>query len=267
MKKNQHHPSAFTLLELLAAIAIIAVLGVVSSAAYQSVVSKAGCSAEMSAAKSLSAAYQAAAADLGGKYLPSVDNSASAVLNAQGKNIMIPQAKARYPFRLAPYFGYDIDNTLLVGRNKTQLLKEMGPLTPGAPMYDYAVSAFPSLGINRAFVGGTAGKADPNNEIIRTTAQADHRIILFASGGTSTVDGYEYVRAPGAPGGMWSGESWKDGADPGDYGYVHPRHSSKAVVAFLDGSVQMMTVDELRDMRLWSRQAATRNDPNYKAQP
>ena len=267
MKKNQHHLSAFTLIELLVVIAIIAVLGVVSSAAYQSAMGKAGCAAEMTAAKSLAAAYQTAAADLGGRYLPSVDNTASPVLNAQGKAIAIAQARARYPFRLAPYFGYDIENTLLVGRNKTQILHEMGPLAPGAPMYDYAVSAFPALGINRAFVGGTAGKADPNNEITRTSGQADHRIILFASGGTSSVDGYEYVRAPGAPGGMWSGESWKDGADPGDYGYVHPRHSGRAVVAFLDGSVQMMTVDELRDMRLWSRQAAARNDPNYKAQP
>jgi prepilin-type processing-associated H-X9-DG protein len=46
---------------------------------------------------------------------------------------------------------------------------------------------------------------------------------------------------------------------------VHPRHDSKAVVAFLDGSVRKMGINELRDMRLWSRNAAIADDPNYTA--
>jgi prepilin-type processing-associated H-X9-DG protein len=226
---------------------------------------KAGSAAETAAAKSLAAAYQAAASDNGGKYLPALDNSASNVLNAQGKPISIKQARARYPFRLAPYFAYDIDNTLLVGKHRSQIFKEMGPQAPGSPMYDYAVSAFPALGINRHFVGGTAGAPDPGNECIRTPAQADKSVILFASAGSSSIDGYEYVRAPGAPGGQWSGSDWADGADPGSYGYVHPRHNGKAVVAFLDGAVRMMTLNELRDMRLWSRNAASQDNPGYRA--
>jgi prepilin-type N-terminal cleavage/methylation domain-containing protein/prepilin-type processing-associated H-X9-DG protein len=266
MNQTTKLQSAFTLPELLVTIGILAVLVVMSSAAYHSVMSKTASAVETTAAKSLVAAYQAAAADQGGRFLPAVDSGATNVLNSQGKSISMKQARARYPFRLAPYFGYDLDNTLLVGRNKSQIAKEMGNLVqPGSPMYDYAVSAFPALGINRHFVGGTAGAADPNAECVRTSAQADQSIIVFASAGSSSIDGYEYVRAPGVPGAGWSGAPWKDGADPGDYGYLHPRHGGKAVAAFLDGSVRMLTLDELRDMRLWSRNAALRNDPDYKA--
>ncbi len=254
--------SAFTLMELLVVLAIMAVLAVVSSAAYQTVMDKAYTTVEMTAAKSLVAAYQAAAADNGGKYLPALDPNATNVVNSLGKPISIKQARSRYPFRLAPYFGYDIESTLLVGHNKTQMLKEMNISGPTSPMYDYAVSAFPSLGINRHFVGGTAGEADPNNDCIRTAALADRSVILFISAGTAGIDGYEYVRAPA---GQWSTAAWEDGMDPGNYGYVHPRHGGKAVVGFLDGAVRLMTLDELRDMRLWSRNAALQDNPNYRA--
>jgi prepilin-type N-terminal cleavage/methylation domain-containing protein/prepilin-type processing-associated H-X9-DG protein len=266
MKQSLTPASAFTLVELLVTMGILAVLAVVSSAAYHSVMGKAGSVAETAAAKSLASAYQAAAADNGGKFLPALDSTATNVVNGQGRAVSMKQARSRYPFRLAPYFGYDLENTLLVGKNKSQILKEMGGLVqPGSAMYDYAVSAFPALGINRHFVGGTAGVPDPNNECIRTTAQADRNIIVFASAGSSSIDGYEYVRAPGAPGSQWAGAEWKDGADPGNYGYVHPRHNGKAVAAFLDGSVRLLSLDELRDMRLWSRNAAIQDNPDYKA--
>lgn len=266
MKDIAKTRSAFTLVELLVTLGILTVLAVVSSAALHSAMGKAGCAAETAAAKSLVTAYQAAAADNGGKYLPALDSSATNVLNGQGRAVSMKQARSRYPFRLAPYFGYDLESTLLVGKNKSQILKEMGGMVqPGSPMYDYAVSAFPALGINRHFVGGTAGAADPNAECVRTSAQADRNIIVFVSAGSSSIDGYEYVRAPGAPGGQWSGAEWKDGTDPADYGYVHPRHNGKAVASFLDGSVRLLSLNELRDMRLWSRNAAIQNNPDYKA--
>jgi len=266
MKKPVSLSSAFTLIELLAALGILAVLAVVSSAAYHSVVGKADTAVEVAAARSLTTAYLAAAADNGGRFLPALDSSATDVRNAQGRTVSMKQARARYPFRLAPYFNYDLESTILVGRNKSQILKEMGGLVqPGSAMYDYAVSAFPALGINRFFVGGTAGAPDPHNDCVRSTAQADRSIILFASAGSSSIDGYEYVRAPGVPGGHWSGAPWAAGADPGNYGYVHPRHKGKAVAAFLDGSVKSLGLDELRDMRLWSRNAAMQDNPDYRA--
>jgi len=266
MNKPTKFHSAFTLVELLVIMGILAVLVVMSSAAYQAVMGKTAAVAETSAAKSLVTAYQAAAADRGGVFLPALDSSAANVLNARGRPVTMRQARSRYPWRLAPYFGHDLENALLVGRNKSQMIEEFGSMAqPGSSMYDYMVSTFPALGINRHFVGGTAGAQDPNAEVVRTLAQADRNIIVFASGGSSSIDGYEYVNGPGTPGWQWHAAPWKDGADPGDYGHVHPRHNGKAVAAFLDGSVRMLTLDELRDMRLWSRNAALQNNPDYRA--
>jgi prepilin-type N-terminal cleavage/methylation domain-containing protein/prepilin-type processing-associated H-X9-DG protein len=267
MKKNKS-TNAFTLIELLVVIAVIALLATIGNAAVQTAMRGASSSAELAAAKTLATALQAAVADNNGQYPYAYDSQAKNVLDAQGKKIgMINQTGPRYPFRLAPYFGFDLEGTLLVGKNKKQILKTMKLSKPEGPMYQYAMSVFPSFGINRHFVGGVRPpqNATPSTEAVRTIAQADRNIIAFVSAGNTEVDGYEYVIAPGAPAGSWNSADWKDGADPGRYGYVHPRHNGKAVVAFLDGSVKKMTIDELRDMRLWSRNAAINDDPNYKA--
>jgi prepilin-type N-terminal cleavage/methylation domain-containing protein/prepilin-type processing-associated H-X9-DG protein len=261
MKKTIRTNRGFTLIELLVVIAILAVLAGIGSAALLSAADKGKTAAETTAAKTLIAAYQAAAADNGGRYLAARDTSAKNVLNGEGKPVSNRQVRARYPFRLAPYINYAIESTLLPGNNRQQLLKVMNLSSPSGGMYDYGVSAFPSYGINRYFVGGTAGQT--NSECVRSVAQADRSIIAFVSAGSSDIDGYEYVRAPGEPGGSWGGGKWTDDSDPGDFGYVHPRHGGKAIAAFLDGSTRLMTVEELRDMRLWSRRAAQEDNPNY----
>jgi prepilin-type N-terminal cleavage/methylation domain-containing protein len=236
MKKQLPQVRAFTLIELLVVIAIIAVLAGLGQAAYSSAVNKALTAAEVSAARTLTSAYQAAAADSGGRFM-----------------------LAGYPWRLAPYFNYAIEDTLLVSGNKQQIQETMN-FAPGSTMFDYALSRFPSLGINRFFVGGQNSPA--GSEAVRTTAQASQSIIVFVSAGTPEISGYEYVRAPG---GNWASATWADGADPGNFGHVDPRHGGKAVVAFLEGSTRLMTIDELKDMRLWSMRAAQANDPNYSS--
>jgi len=45
---------------------------------------------------------------------------------------------------------------------------------------------------------------------------------------------------------------------------VDGRFDGKAVCVFLDGSVRVLSIDELRDMRFWSRNAALENNPNYQ---
>ena len=257
--------AAFTLIELLAAMTILAVLAALGSAAFLSATEKGKTAADLSAAKTLITAYQAAAADNGGSLMAARDSNATNVFNAAGKPVSSKQVRARYPFRLAPYFNYAIENTLLAGDNRQQILKVMNLPEPSGQMYDYGVSAFPSFGISRYFVGGTAGMADPNNECIRNTAQAEKSVIVFVSAGSAEIDGYEYVRSPGEPGSSWRGGDWEKDSDPSDFGFVHPRHGGKAIAAFLDGSTRLMSVGDLRDMRLWSRQAAQQDDPNYAA--
>jgi len=258
MKNRSVFTRAFTLIELLVVIAIIALLGGLGHAAYSSVLGKAQTATEINAAKTLATAYQAAAADHGGRFLPAYDPQAKGLKNADGKPVMDLAAK-EYAFRLAPYFNFAVEDTLLVSGNKTQIQEKM-KFSPGMPMFDYILSRFPSFGINRQFVGGTAGQADA--ECMRTSAQAVNSIVLFASAGTSEISGYGYV---GAPTGQWrwQGSPWTEGSDPGSFGYVDARHGGKAVVSFLDGSTRLMTIDELKDMRLWSMRAAQANDPNY----
>ena len=254
MKSRRH--DAFTLVELLVVIAIMAALAGIGSAAYLIASEKVKTAAEVAAAKTLASAYQAAAADNGGRYLAAYDPKAKNIANGRGQNVMA-HAGAGYPWRLAPYFGYAIDDTLLTSGNKEQIQKTMN-FSPGSPMFDYAVSRFPSLGINRYFVGGEAGKTE--QESVRTSAQAARSIIAFVSAGTTEISGYEYVRAPG---GNWASASWSPESDPGEFGHVDARHGGKAVVSFLDGSTRLMSVDELRDMRLWSLQAARTGNPDY----
>lgn len=248
----------FTLIEVLVVIAIVALLAGLGHAAYSSAMDKAQTAAEVNAAKTLATAYQTAAADNGGRFLPAYDPQAKGLKDAVGKPIMDLAAKD-YAFRLAPYFNHAIEDTLLVSGNKQQIQEKM-KFSPGMPMFDYILSRFPSFGINRQFVGGVAGQSDV--ECVRTAAQAVNSIVLFASAGTSEISGYGYV---GAPTGNWRWQSskWSEDSDPGSFGYVDARHGGKAVVAFLDGSTRLMTMDELKDMRLWSVRAAQANDPNY----
>lgn len=269
MKKTTFNIRAFTLLELLVVVAILAVLAGMGSAALLSAAGKGDMVAEMAAAKTLVTAYHAAAEDNNGRYLPGYDASASNVLNTQKKPISMVQARARYPFRLAPYFNYAIKGTLLVGDNERQFMESMQIGSRSGTWYDYGVSQFPALGINRSFVGGYLnqdGTVDTNNtaaDCIHTMAQADRSVIAFISAGADGVNGYAYVRAPAS---NWSGAEWTDKSDPGNYGYVDPRHNGKAVAAFLDGSVRVLGLDDLRDMRLWSRNAALLDNPGYQAQ-
>ncbi|MCX6935895.1 MAG: hypothetical protein NTZ01_06875 [Verrucomicrobia bacterium] len=188
------------------------------------------------------------------------------MLNANGKPLSRPEPKCRYPFRLAPYFNYQMEGTILVNRNEAQIIRQMGS---SGTWYDYGLSAFPALGINRYLVGGRVGangSIDYPAECIQTLAQTEKSVIVFISAGITEVDGYEYVTPPNGPRGQWSSANWTKDSDPGNYGYVAARFDGKAVAGFLDGSVRILSLEELRDMRLWSKNAALANDPNYRVQ-
>jgi type II secretory pathway pseudopilin PulG len=252
---------------MLVVIAVMGLLAGVSLGAYQKVIAKASMGSEISAAKNLIQAYQAASIENGGRFLAARDPTAIGVKNANGQNISRPEVLSRYPFRLAPYFNYKMEGTILVNRNESQIVKIMGS---SGFMYDYGVSVFPAMGINRYLVGGSLARKDGefviqySDECVQSLAQADQSVIVFASAGNPDVDGYEYVTAPLGPGGQWGSGKWSKGVDAGNYGHVDGRFDGKAVCAFLDGSVRILSMDELRDMRLWSRKAALENNPNYQ---
>jgi prepilin-type N-terminal cleavage/methylation domain-containing protein/prepilin-type processing-associated H-X9-DG protein len=264
--KRLHHSRGFTLVEILVCTTILGLLVGVSGAAYQKAMGKASLATEVNAGKNLVQAYLFAATENEGRYLAAYDSAArnKTVMNAKGRPLGMPEAKCRYPFRLAPYFNHQMDGTILVNRNEAQIIQIMGP---SGTMYDYGLSVFPAFGINRYLVGGrvnSSGSVDYPSECIQMVAQSEKSPIVFISAGTTDVDGYEYVTPPNGPRGQWSAAKWTKDSDPVNYGYVAARFDGKAVVAFLDGSVRVMSLDDLRDMRLWSRNAALENNPNYQ---
>ena len=253
---------------MLVVIAVLGLLAGVSMGAYQKTMAKASMGSEISAAKNLIQAYQIASVENGGRLLPAKDPAATGVKNANGQNISMAEVRSRYPFRLAPYFNHQLDGTVLVNRNESQIVKMMGS---SGLMYDYGVSVFPAMGINRYLVGGNLTRKPDggfevqySEECVQSMAQADQSVIVFVSAGNPDIDGYEYVTAPLGPGGQWSSAKWSKGVDAGNYGHVDGRFDGKAVCAFIDGSVRVLSMDELRDMRLWSRKAALENNPAYQ---
>jgi len=248
------------MIELLVCIAIIAVLGAASVGAVSSVLAKGAETREIAAGKSLITAYLLYASENNGRYLPSFDPTAKDVFNDKGAKITMTAITERYPFRLAPYFEYRLKGTLLVNGNDKQIKKQM------SAMYDYGVSAFPAFGINRYLVGGLVdqnGNVLFPNECITRQSQSEVSVIAFASAGTIGIDGYEYVKPPNVLVPQWSTAPWVPNGDPGSFGSVRTRKNGKAVCVYLDGSIKQQTVEELRDMRCWSRNAALNNDPNY----
>lgn len=246
---------AFTLIELILTISIIAIIVVISIASYNTFFNKVSMAAEVYAGRNLITAYQKTAADNNGNYLPARDYTAKDVKDAQGNIISMKEMRSRYPFRLAPYFDYKMEGTILVNKNKSQIAKIFGT----GPMYNYGLTIFPAMGINNTFLGGyksSNGKIMYQDESITSIANADKNIIAFVSAGVDDIDGYEYVRPPY----YWSDD---ENEDPSSNGFVDTRYNNKAVVVFLDSSIKMMGIGELKDMRLWSRKAAIENDQNY----
>lgn len=266
--------AGFTLLELLVVVAIIALLVGLSFPIYQSVLIKARMTNEIQAGRTLITAYVSAAADRDGVYLPGYDRTVSQInVPPKGTPVGGPPAQ-RYPFRLAPYFGNRLKGTILVNNNATQI----------DTADSYSVSCFPAMGMNYIFVGGdvdSAGTTNYPNECITRTGLASASPIVFASAagdggasaggsgsGTPRIDGYCILTPPNLTGPIWSTATWKSGASPGSYGNVDPRYGGRAVCAFLDGRVQVLGIDQLRDMRLWSRAAAEQDNSKYLiAQP
>jgi prepilin-type N-terminal cleavage/methylation domain-containing protein/prepilin-type processing-associated H-X9-DG protein len=257
----------FSLVELLVVMTVVAILVAVSGGVCGKIVGKRKSLKEVAAAKTLIQAYALHAAENSGRYLPGMDYTVNQVwFEPYGKNITSTHAANRYPFRLAPYFGYRLDGTILVNDNGKQIEEQN---RKGTSMYDYSVSAFPALGINYWYVGGcVSGAGDVTFPDECVTHQTGASILVFASAASrgdsgNGYDGFNILTPPRMHGPSWSGEPWKKNSNPSNYGNVDARHDGKAVCAFLDGSVRLHTIEELRDMRKWNKNASERNDPDY----
>lgn len=256
--------------------AVVTILLALSAAIYSSASKAARASRETSSGRTLITAFLSYAADRDGTVMPAIDKSAGGSKNPvpyppENRNVTFMEAPHRYPFRLAPYFGFRMKETLLINgldKKVEQIFGKKGP------MHDYGVSLCPAFGINYFFCGGyvePSGSLDypSQRESVTRMAQAEYPILVFASAGgkpdeKTYLEGYFKIESPVSSASPWSSKKWTEEANPADYGGLDARHNGKVICAFLDGSVRVLGIEELRDMRLWSRNAAMEDLTDYR---
>ena len=265
----------FTIVELMTGIAAVAILLALVIHAATAVRTASERASEMASARSLGIAWAGYATDHRGAVLPGYASGFEAV-DANGDSIAtqtVPIAARRWPLRLAPYLGHNLA-TLYSGPNR-DYATEIDTLPDDESLY--AVSAFPSFGMNSVFVGGDENFGGYSNIFLETfgrfyvdrlsSVQRPDRLIVFATsrtnestpGSTGPIrEGFFRVLPPGWTLPLWADEY--DPADPASAGFVSPRHrqgesEEVAIVTTVDGGVSTSTIDELRDLRRWSNAA------------
>jgi len=248
----------FTLIELIVVISIIAVLMAVLLPVLGSARDQARSLRAMAAARQLQTAHLNYALDHQGGLLPGHVPPGVSVKDDKG-NPLGPPVSQRYPWRLAVYLDRQVLGTLLV--NEGEQTYQQGA---------YAVSTAPSFGYNYHYVGGdmmASNRSRFANLYIRRLAEAvePSGLLAFASAHLLQTPGHHRIEAPsGSPinAAGWSGR-YDETEHSVFHGYIHARHQGTAVVSFLDGHVERLTPEALRDMRLWSNQAAKAGDENW----
>ncbi len=250
---------AFTLIEVLVVVAIILVCAALVFLGLSQTRKMAAKAAEVATARELIVGFEATAVERNNVYLPGYDRRVDEVVLRGGRVVAGPTAN-RYPFRLAAAMNVAVEKIAHVGEIASQINTSN----------DYLVSLYPALGINYYFVGGDVhqdGSVSHRGECVTSPMQGAASIVVFASAGSlgdnGMISGYNTLTPPYLTTRMWTRETWGPDANPKDYGHIHARHGGKAVAAFLDGSVRLLTVEDLRDMRRWSVKAALEDNPKY----
>ena len=264
---------AFTLIELLIVIAVIALMVGLLFPALRSVRQSSGLVRELSTARQLMVAYRAYAYDHRGTLMPgyysALDAGVDEPLPATNE-AGIPVADlvagvegtltaARYPWRIAPYLDYNLKalylDKFLLDRFANDRFIESALL----------MSVFPSLGLNATFLGGDSQLQafDLPPAIDRYYAARISEItyppqlIVFASSrfnGQSApdgrlIEGYHKLRPPNTPFGLapswlqqYSRECESPDCDTGKFGFVSLRHPGhRAAIGFFDGHTGTLT--------------------------
>ena len=259
----------FTLVELLVSVAIITTLGGVTTAGYLSMREKARMTTEINAARNLAVAYLADAADHNGHLMPGYQTDPETT-DLSGRTLPYPM-NARYPWRLAAS-APSVDGIFLFNGNERVLDEENS---------DYLVSVSPNLGINAVLVGGHYGSGSPLAPTPRIVdyfgkfyidrlaeAVSPEKLVVFASARSGKDrPGYFEVRPPRLTNKVWSSDEFSEDSPASRHGFVDFRYGKKAVVANLAGNVELLTEDQLRDMRRWSNQAERAGDKDFTIKP
>ncbi len=268
----QQRQSGFTLIELLVVITIISILAALLLPGLAQAKNKARMIEEMSAGRQLLLAVQMYADDHDGAVFPGYVTDPDAV-DERGQPLFFPE-NARYPWRIVPYLSGSMD-LIYSGANRAKLTALRAQ---NHADYVYAVTLFPSLGINAYFLGGNqtefpaaAANAQFGSGTVVTKMNQIRRpseLMAFISARSdvsgSNAQGYYQVTPPYLKARQWAA-SYSPSLAPSQWGFVAPRfNDNHAVAALLDGHVENFRLQAMQDMRRWCNRA---DRPNWTLTP
>lgn len=259
--RNPRKQEAFSLVEILVAMVIIATLVSLGIGGWRTAVKRGEQVREVAAGKTLISAYLNYAAENDGRLMISHFDADEVTASDIGQivfpdgTVIDESATHRYPYRLAPYFNYRINGVILVNENRRQVSRAFS-----GNMEHYGTSLCPAFGINYYFLSRKPKNGLNPDESVSRLVQAPRpsSLLAFATAFSPDVNGSRIagrfgVEPPAYHTGLWDQNL-----------HVDARHDGKVLCVMLDGSVSRKSVDELRDMRLWSKNAQLADDPNYR---
>lgn len=271
----------FTLLEMLCGTAIICVLCTLLLYGGRSCLDRARVAEDAAVSRRIFQAYISAANDQNGvlpkgRYgeneAPDVTLPDGSSLRQKSGHVVVLQ---RYPWHLAPYLDWNVEKAFVTWANRKEF-QEMAKFASGmSSQYYYNVSVMPAFGQNAYGVGGYETSAYSEAVTRLGSAPEPSKLIAFVSSRDANTKGYPYVIPPrsgqmsvyfdgstGVRQTSWPGSAYAASQAAG-FGYIALNHGERAMTVFLDGHSALMSLDELRDSRHWSRVAQEKNDPSH----